>query len=277
MYSLTKTTGVRIYAPILSVLLLITTPDLFAHNSIAEVETQIKDREPYLELTDQVAPGFAMQNVAGNEVRLTDFRGKVVILNFIYSRCSEDCPLHSLKLAKVQQQLAEASLSESIQFITIATDTEDAASTADSMRPHGQRYGLNPENWIFLYGGPGREALGRGMAQAYGLLFVPTGTGEQMHGVVTHLIDGDGQLRARYHGLKFVPVNLTVHAAALAQGGHAEKVSAGKFVTTLLKDHWVMLLSGLISLGLLAWIAFSYWRQTSLLQISTPPRKGDIQ
>lgn len=36
-----------------------------------------------------------------------------------------------------------------------------------------------------------------------------------MHGAVTHVIDQDGRLRARFHGLRFSPVNVTIYANAL--------------------------------------------------------------
>ena len=193
---------------------------MLAHDSTKAVEVEIGDRERYQELTDQVAPVFTLQNVDGNSVSLADFRGKVVVLNFLYSRCEEACPLHSLKLAKVQEQILLASLSDRIQFVTVATDTEDAMSTTESMRAHGPRYGLDPANWMFLQGPAGSEDLGMRFAAAYGLKFVATDDGAQMHGVVTFLIDARGQLRARYHGLNFNPTNLTLHAAALVHDIH---------------------------------------------------------
>lgn len=193
---------------------------VLAHDSTSEVEEEIESREKYLQRVNQLAPAFALQDVEANPVRLEDFRGEAVILNFLYSRCEHLCPLHSLKLAEVQQQLAQASLGDRVQFITIATDTEDAASTAESMRAHGPRYGLDPLNWTYLYGGAGQEDLGLRLAAGYGLKFVPTGDGQQMHGVITFLIDTEGRLRARYHGLKFNSVNLTLHAAALVHDDH---------------------------------------------------------
>jgi protein SCO1/2 len=212
---------VSAWARLIRALLFIAFPTLvFAHDSTSVVEVEIGDREAYVELTDQVAPVFTLQDVDGNPVSLADFRGKVVILNFIYSRCQDACPLHSVKLAKVQEQLAMASVAEKIKFVTVATDTEDAASTANSMRAHGPRYGLDPANWVFLGGTAGSEDLGIRFAAGYGLKFVPTDDGAQMHGVITFLIDTNGQLRARYHGLKFNSVNLTLHAAALTHDDH---------------------------------------------------------
>ncbi len=73
---------------------------------------------------------------------------------------------------------------------------------------------------MFLQGGKGLEDLGMRFAAAYGLKFVATDDGEQMHGVVTFLIDPRGKLRARYHGLNFNSVNLTLHAAALVHDIH---------------------------------------------------------
>ena len=234
-----------------------------AHDSTSAVETEIAGREKYLEPVDILAPVFALQDADANPVRLDDFRGKVVILNFLYSRCQEQCPLHSLKLAEVQQQLALAAQSERVQFITVATDTEDAASTAESMRAHGLRYGLDPANWVYLHGGEGQEDLGLRLAAGYGLKFVPTGDGEQMHGVISFLIDTGGRLRARYHGLGFKTVNLTLHAAALAHDDHnkgagnladappalSRTLSIGLFAVTLL-----------LIIGACA-IAIYYWKR----------------
>ena len=245
-------------------LLVIASPTLvLAHNSTEDLETQINTREHYAELTDRVAPGFILQDADANTIRLDDFRGKVVILNFLYSRCEEQCPLHSVKLAEVQQQLSLASLSDMVQFITIATDTEDAASTTESMRAHGPRYGLNPANWVFLHGGARLEDLGLQLAAAYGLKFVPTDDGEQMHAVVTHLIDTQGRLRARYHGLNFNPANLTIHAAALVHDDHNK--GDGKSVDSTpatAKANSIMLFAAFVSLvGLVCIAIFYYWKR----------------
>jgi protein SCO1/2 len=254
----------RGWARFMIMLFMISAPAFaFAHDSTSEVESEIRSRENYLELVTQVAPVFTLQDVDAKPVRLDDFRGKVVILNFIYSRCQNACPLHSLKLAEVQQQLALASVSDNVQFITVATDTEDDASTAESMRAHGPRYGLDPANWIFLKGPVGSEDLGMRFAAGYGLKFVPTDDGAQMHGVITFLIDTRGQLRARYHGLKFNSVNLTLHAAALIHDDHNKgEVKSVDSTTANSRALSIVLLAALVALvGLLCLAIFYYWKR----------------
>ena len=239
---------------------------LQAHR-VQEVEAQLGESERYAQLMNEEAPDFDLQDADGRSFTLEDFHGQAVILNFIYARCKEDCPLHSLKLAEVQAQIEEAGWSDGVQFISVATDTEDAAATAEAMRTHAERFGLDPANWLFLYGGPGREWLGMNLARAYGLEFVEVGEEEQMHGVVTHLIDPGGMLRARYHGLRFDAVSLTTHAAVLAEGGHGNgrhvSGTAGDFSNErplMGMTEWTAVAVGFMSLGVLGYVAWSFRR-----------------
>jgi protein SCO1 len=81
---------------------------------------------------------------------------------------------------------------------------------------YGEAHGLDPANWVFLTSAPDApEDSTLKIAESYGLKFTDDGHGVQMHGIVTHVIDQDGRLRARFHGLKFEPVNLVVFVNAL--------------------------------------------------------------
>jgi protein SCO1/2 len=69
---------------------------------------------------------------------------------------------------------------------------------------------------MFLTAPPDQpEDTTRRIAEAYGLKFTAGDDGMQMHGTVTHVIDQDGRLRARFHGLKFEPVNFVAFVNAL--------------------------------------------------------------
>lgn len=188
-----------------------------------ETLDEIQQNEPYLQPVNRVAPDFALDDAWGRQHSLTKYRGKIVVLNFIYARCKEACPLHNLLLAKVQKQIGAISMQDQIQFVTIATDTEDAASTVEVMRDYGKIYGLDPANWIFLFrGAGGAPDAGIKTAKTYGLDFVVVSGEEQMHGVVTHVIDQQGIMKARFHGLKFKPEHLTAFVGSLLHASHGE-------------------------------------------------------
>ncbi|HBC35034.1 MAG TPA: SCO family protein, partial [Marinobacter adhaerens] len=123
---------------------------------------------------------------------------------------------------QLQTGVEEEGLSEEVVFITIATDREDIAGTRDNMRAYGDNFDLNPGNWHFLYRGEGEPpGLTSELAKAYGVQFRDTGEGVQVHGVVTHVIDPGGQMRARFHGLKFKPEHLVTYLKAIAKGPNA--------------------------------------------------------
>ncbi|WP_412549479.1 hypothetical protein [Sinorhizobium meliloti] len=83
-------------------------------------------------------------------------------------------------------------------------------------RDYAEAHGLDPANWTFLTSAPQEsEDTTRKIAEAYGLKFTGGKGGMQMHGIVTHVIDQDGRLRARFHGLNFDPVNLVAFVNAL--------------------------------------------------------------
>ena len=187
--------------------------DAFSH-SLKEVEQNLYDKEKYFQPVDSDAPDFSLQDADGRPVKLSDFRGKVVVLHFIYTNCPDVCPLHAEKIAEIQKMVNITPMKDQVQFITITTDPK--RDLGQVLRNYGDNHGLDPANWTFLTAAPGEsEDVTRQLAMSYGLKFVETEDGAQMHGVVTQVIDQDGRLRARFHGLKFQPLNLVIFVNAL--------------------------------------------------------------
>ena len=188
-------------------------PSAIPH-SLKEVEQNIHDQEKYFQAVDSVAPGFTLQDADGRVVRLTDFKGKVVVLNFIYINCPDFCPLQSEKIAEIQKMVNITPMKDQVRFISITTDPK--RDTGQVLRDYGDNHGLDPVNWTFLTAAPGQaEDTTLKIALSYGLKFVVTKDGEQMHGVVTHVIDQDGRMRARFHSLRFQSLNLVIFVNAL--------------------------------------------------------------
>ena len=183
-------------------------------HSLADVEENLKHQEMYFQAVDYDAPGFSLQDADGKAVGLADLRGKMVILNFIYTSCPDVCPLHSEMIAQVQAMINQTPMKSLVQFVTITTDPKH--DTGQVLRDYGKAHGLDPANWSFLTAAADQpEDTTRKIAEAYGLKFTQTEDGMQMHGIVTHVIDQDGRMRARFHGLKFEPVNLITFVNAL--------------------------------------------------------------
>jgi protein SCO1 len=199
-----------------------------AAHSLEDLEKELNEREFYAEIVERPAPDFTLQTAEGEEVSLSDFSGKVVVLWFIFAGCTDVCPLQSQAIADIQADINQTPMRDLVQFVAITTDPE--RDTAEVMAAYGPAQGLDPENWVFLTSGTdGPEDATRAIAWKYGLRFTPTGDGQQLHGVVTHLIDRAGVMRARYHGLKFNPTNMIVHINALTHDDHPDVSSETSF------------------------------------------------
>jgi len=208
----------RLGATLLGLALMSTVRSPASAHSLEELEQELLQRETYVEIVEQPAPDFTLQDADGRAVGLADFRGKAVVLWFIYASCPDFCPLQSEKIAEIQEMANGTPMRDLVQFIAVTTDPE--RDTPDVLKQYGPAHGLDSVNWVFLTGGPARPAATRELAERYGLKFTLTEEGYQMHGVVTHLIDKSGSLRGRYHGLKFEPVNFIVHLNALTNDDH---------------------------------------------------------
>jgi len=187
-------------------------------HSLESLEKQLNENEEYFQAMDTEAPGFTLQDADGKPVSLSDLRGKVVVLNFIYTSCPDVCPLHAERIAEVQGMINSSAMRELVQFVSITTDPK--TDTPEVMREYGAAHGLDRLNWTFLTSGPERLEETRGLVERFGHKFSPDGTGYQLHGVVTHIIDREGRWRANFHGLRFQPANLVVFVNALTNDAH---------------------------------------------------------
>jgi protein SCO1 len=75
-------------------------------------------------------------------------RDKVVLINFIFTRCTDSCPTQSARLAAVQPLLA-GSLGRGISLVSISVDPEH--DTPQALREYATRFGAR-DGWLFLTG-----------------------------------------------------------------------------------------------------------------------------
>jgi len=104
-----------------------------------------------------LVPDFRLTERDGSTVTLASLRGKVWLANFIYTECTETCPIQSLQVQRLQEEFAEA---RGLRFVSIAVDPDH--DTPETLRRYAERYGADPERWLFLTGPkPAIHALAR--------------------------------------------------------------------------------------------------------------------
>ena len=198
-------------------------PAVTAH-SLDDFEQRLKNDERYVEIVDRQLPDIVLRDSEDVPVNLNDLRGRVVVLNFIYASCPDVCPLQSEMIAEVQDVIRETPLRDEVQFISITTDPVN--DTPEVMEAYGPLHGLDPANWSFLT--TGASSTTQTLLDQFGLRFDATSDGFQVHGLVTHVIDKEGKLRARYHGLRFDVENLVRQLGELAKDNELHVETAGQ-------------------------------------------------
>ena len=73
------------------------------------------------------APDFTLQNQFGEEVSLSDFEGRVVVVAFIYTSCPDVCLIISSNLDYANENIGE--LSDRVEFISITIDPARDSTT----------------------------------------------------------------------------------------------------------------------------------------------------
>ena len=145
------------------------------------------------------ASDFTLTSQDGARVSLRDFRGKVVAVAFIYTSCTDVCPILTDIMARVQNKLGPA-FGPRIAFVSITVDPE--RDTPDVLKQYAQNFGVNLNGWAFLTGEP---AVVREVGRKYGVFAKKTPKGDVDHTLLTSLVDPSGILRVQYLGVRFDP------------------------------------------------------------------------
>ncbi|MGP0069484.1 MAG: SCO family protein, partial [Isosphaeraceae bacterium] len=157
---------------------------------VSKGKVRIREHPKRLELGDPV-PDFSMTGQDGKTLKLSDLRGKVVVLTFIYTRCPmpDFCPLMDRKFSDLAQHLAVTpDKTTDIRLISLSFDPEH--DTPEILRKHAQVRGAIPPLWTYAVASHPELAK---IAAPLGLFFGPDG-GEIAHNLCTAVIDPRGRL-----------------------------------------------------------------------------------
>jgi protein SCO1/2 len=143
------------------------------------------------------APAFTLTSQDGAPVSLGDFRGKAVVVTFIFASCTDACPLLTDKMARVQDKLGTL-FGKKIAFMSITVDPE--RDTPEVLKQYAESFGANPAGWFFLTGEA--SAIGE-VERRYGIYVKKSPSGDIDHTFLTSLIDSKGVLRVQYLGVRF--------------------------------------------------------------------------
>lgn len=84
-------------------------------------------------LYDKKAANFTLVNQNGEKIALSDFRGKVVLIDFGYTHCPDICPVILSKLNDVMHELGNQDENVQVMFITVDPERDTVERLRDYM------------------------------------------------------------------------------------------------------------------------------------------------
>lgn len=151
------------------------------------VEVQAK---PVTLIAGEMVPEFKFTLQDGKPAKLGDYRGKLVVLTFIYTRCPLPtfCPMMDRKFGELAARLAATGKGDAVRLLSISFDPEH--DTPEALTKHAAAKGAKTPLWSF--GVATHEELGK-FGPLLGLTYGP-GEKEVIHNLVTAVIGPDGTL-----------------------------------------------------------------------------------
>lgn len=139
----------------------------------------------------RAAPDFALAGSDGTQMKLSRYRGKVVVLGFGFTNCAYVCPTTLSKLAKAQKKLGAAGKDLQVVYVTVDPERDS---------PERMRTYLASFDPAFV-GATGTPQQLEKVRLDYGIAATKVPTNDPAvyavdHSAFVYLIDREGRIRA---------------------------------------------------------------------------------
>lgn len=146
------------------------------------------------------APEFKLTDQTGAPFGTDQLRGRVWVVNFIFTRCTATCPQQTARIAELQQRAARWPDSERLVLVSISVDPQH--DTPARLQEYGERYQADHARWRFLTGE--RADLFRICKDGFKLSVkegAPDGSTPITHSPMFAIVDAELRIRGFFDGL----------------------------------------------------------------------------
>jgi len=138
-------------------------------------------------------PEFSLKRESGEPVSKKSLEGGVWVADFIYTGCSEACPLLSMRMSELQKRLEKVLPIPLLVSISVDPETD----TPERLSAYAKRYGADPSRWMFLTGDS--EVIQKTVTEGFKLSDVKSKEdGSIFHANKFVLVDRRGRIRGYY-------------------------------------------------------------------------------
>ena len=142
------------------------------------------------------AADFTATDVAdGKQVALQNLQGKIVLMTWYYTHCTNECPLTMYRFEQMQNQLTRDRLFGG-RVVLVAMTLDPARDTPSVILQYSRHFHANYRGWYFLRANVGKTDR---ILKSWGVEVKPSTNKEFIeHTTKTVLIDQSGNIRATF-------------------------------------------------------------------------------
>jgi protein SCO1/2 len=176
---------------------------------------------------NQPAPDFALVNQDGKRIHLAQYRGKAVLLTFIYTRCPlpDYCPLVSHNFAEIEKQLVNSpDIYAKTHLLSISFDSQ--YDTPKVLRNYASGFVADRgphtfEHWEFAT----IPAAENSEVTKFFDVFVTQEQGQITHSMDTAILSPDGRICKTYTGNEWKPADVLADLKSCAAASETSKTT----------------------------------------------------
>jgi protein SCO1/2 len=161
----------------------------------------------------RVIPTVELEDQDGRPFTLESYRGRPVVVDFVYTRCRSVCPLLSDALQRVDHlRRARSSIDSTVP--ALLSITFDSGDTPADLRAYAGHYNADGRSWRFARAH--RSADLSALLRAFDIVVISDGRGDFQHNAALHVLDDRGRL-ARVLDLETPPAEILKASHASGQ------------------------------------------------------------
>lgn len=143
----------------------------------------------------RISPGYLLTDQTAQTITSEDVRGDIVLYNFGYSSCGDDCAAMNKTMVEIQDRIDEVDVGDTnIRFVTISFDT--TTDTPQVLSEYAESLGADTDMWSFASGEP--EHVANVVRAGFEAYYAEDDDGSFSFDPVFVLVDGWGVIRGEY-------------------------------------------------------------------------------
>ena len=135
-------------------------------------------------------PAVVLEDQDGRAFRLQDYQGRLLAVEFIYTRCPALCRSLGMAFRQIRDGVPQQALRRDFALLSISFDPDRDDPT--SLKTYSENYGADGTHWRIARVRSAADL--KPLLEAFGIVVIPDGLGGFEHNAAIHLVGRDGRL-----------------------------------------------------------------------------------